>query len=145
MFLLLLLVISAATACRDNDVFCFDGCSVTFVNVNQFCSCVVNEVVGRNDPQSLGNSGLISAFETQAEMILNNATGCTYCCSFIIIPQDLPQDNNTLGRVFILQFHCIEICNDTITKYWSHTGFLVPFRKEIMCMRFMCLSSTATA
>lgn len=88
-FLLLLFMMSAATACKVNDVFCFENCTTT--SVSQFCACVVQEVVGRNDSQSLGNGELISEFEGQAEMILANGNGCTYHCSFIIIPQNLPQ------------------------------------------------------
>ena len=87
-------MISAATACKVMDVFCFENCTAT--SVTQFCICVVDEVVGRNDSESLGDGDLVNEFETQAEMILENANGCTYGCSFIIIPQDLPQGSKAV-------------------------------------------------
>ena len=93
MFLLLLFMMSAATACKVHDVFCFENCTTT--SVSQFCACVVQEVVGRNDSQSLGNGELLSEFEGQAEMILANANECTYHCSFIIITQNLPQGTHS--------------------------------------------------
>ena len=82
-------MISAATACSDRDVFCFENCPTT--NPQQFCNCVVDEVVERNDSESLGDDTIVKEFEDQAEMILENATGCTWYCIFIIIHQYLPQ------------------------------------------------------
>ena len=62
--LLYLFMISAATACKVDDVFCFENCNTS--NVMQFCNCVVDEVVARNDSESLSNATLIQEFEIEA-------------------------------------------------------------------------------
>ena len=92
--LLLLFMISAATACKVNDVFCFENCGTS--NVTQFCNCVVDEVVARNDSESLSNATLVQEFEAQAASILKGALGCDWCCTFIIIRQNVPQGNKAL-------------------------------------------------
>ena len=148
--LLLLLMISAATACKVNDVFCFENCGTS--NVTQFCNCVVDEVVARNDSGSLSNATLLQEFENETALILQKNLGCAWCCTFIIIRQFVPQGNkvltsykasrisllllscsNTSGTVYIVQFHCTKINAAmqpvVITKYWSYTRLLVPFRK----------------
>lgn len=90
--LILLVLISAVTACKDPDhVFCFDNCNTT--NVTQFCDCVVDELLERNDSESLENATIVSEFETRAEIILNIAYGelCLWSCTLIRIRQHLPQ------------------------------------------------------
>lgn len=90
--LILLVLISAVTACKRREhVFCFDNCNTT--NVTQFCNCVVDEVVQANDSVSLESDTIVSEFENQAEMILNNTTEgpCVWCCTLIRIRQYLPQ------------------------------------------------------
>jgi len=90
--LIWLVLISAVTACKRRDhVFCFDDCPTT--NVTQFCNCVVDEVVQANDSESLESDTIVSEFENQAEMILNNTTEgpCVWCCTLIRIRQYLPQ------------------------------------------------------
>ena len=89
---LLLFMISAATACKVNDVFCFENCDTS--NVTQFCNCVVDEVVARNDSESLSNATLVQEFEDQAALILQKNLRCIWCCTFIIIRQRVPQGNN---------------------------------------------------
>ena len=87
-------MISAATACKVDDVFCFENCNTS--NVTQFCNCVVDEVVARNDSESLSNATLVQEFEAQAASILKAALGCDWCCTFIIIRQNVPQGNKAL-------------------------------------------------
>ena len=87
-------MISAATACKVDDVFCFENCTTS--DVTQFCNCVVDEVVARNDSESLSNATLVQEFEVQAALILQNHLGHVWCCTFIIIRQHVPQGNKAL-------------------------------------------------
>ena len=91
---LLLFMISAATACKVDDVFCFENCNTS--DVTQFCNCVVDEVVARNDSESLSNATLVQEFEDQAALILKTNLGFVWCCTFIIIYQYVPQGNKAL-------------------------------------------------
>ena len=103
--LLLLFMISAATACKVNDVFCFENCGTS--NVTQFCNCVVDEVVARNDSGSLSNATLLQEFENETALILQKNLGCAWCCTFIIIRQFVPQGNKALTsyRYMYLESH----------------------------------------
>ena len=93
-------MISAATACKDDDIFCFENCTTS--NVTQFCNCVVDEVVARNDSESLSNATLVQEFEDQAALILKTNLGFVWCCTFIIIHQRVPQGNNGSNIIGIL-------------------------------------------
>ena len=108
--LLLLFMISAATACKVNDVFCFENCGTS--NVTQFCNCVVDEVVARNDSGSLSNATLLQEFENETALILQKNLGCVWCCTFIIIRQFVPQGNKVLtsykvSRISLLSLPCL--------------------------------------
>ena len=107
--LLFLFMISAASACKVEDVFCFENCTTS--NVTQFCNCVVDEVVARNDSESLSNATLIQEFEIEAALILQNNLGFVWCCTFIIIHQFVPQGNKEITSYRFLEshhyYHCL--------------------------------------
>ena len=105
--LLFLFMISATTACKVDDVFCFENCNTS--NVTQFCNCVVDEVVARNDSVSLSNATLIQEFEIEAALILQNNLGYLWCCTFIIIHQFVPQGSKEITSYRFLEshYHCL--------------------------------------
>ena len=77
--------------------------------MSQFCNCVVDEVVARNDSESLSNATLIQEFEIEAALILQNNLGYLWCCTFIIIHQFVPQGSKEITSYRFLEshYHCL--------------------------------------